>query len=96
MYIKNILVLSILGCISGFSAVALAEDVNMQGTNEVAPPTAPVKVPARGSTMSSVEASFGAPTQRAEPIGKPPITKWEYPNIVVYFEYDHVVHSVVR
>jgi hypothetical protein len=52
--------------------------------------------PARGATMQRVEASLGAPTQRMPAIGEPPITRWEYPGLVVYFEYDHVIHSVSR
>jgi hypothetical protein len=47
-------------------------------------------------TMNAVESRFGAPTRRAAAVGTPPITRWEYPGFVVYFEYDHVVHSVVE
>jgi len=28
-------------------------------------------------------------------VGKPPISRWEYPGFVVYFEHEHVIHSVV-
>jgi hypothetical protein len=28
-------------------------------------------------------------------VGKPPISRWEYPGFIVYFESDHVIHSVV-
>jgi hypothetical protein len=52
--------------------------------------------PARGSSMSSVEARFGAPGTRSSAVGNPPITRWDYPDFVVFFEYDHVVHSVRR
>ena len=51
--------------------------------------------PARGSNMHSVESRYGAPAERRSPVGKPPITRWDYPGFVVFFEYDHVVHSVV-
>lgn len=50
--------------------------------------------PARGMTMEKVEATFGAPTNRAAPVGEPPITRWEYPGFVVYFEHQHVIHTV--
>jgi hypothetical protein len=50
--------------------------------------------PTRGMTMEKVEATFGAPTSRAAPIGEPPITRWEYPGFTVYFEHRHVVHTV--
>ncbi|MBN1239982.1 MAG: hypothetical protein JXB36_15880 [Gammaproteobacteria bacterium] len=52
--------------------------------------------PARGMTMTRVEAAFGAPTSRRAAIGDPPITRWDYPGFSVYFEYDHVIHAVAR
>ncbi|MET0292416.1 MAG: hypothetical protein ABW136_08630 [Steroidobacteraceae bacterium] len=53
-----------------------------------------VETPRRGSSMQAVEARFGAPASRHEAIGKPPITRWDYPGFSVYFEYQHVVHAV--
>jgi hypothetical protein len=53
-----------------------------------------VDKPARGSSMKSVEARFGAPSSRHATVGKPPITRWDYPGFSVYFEYEHVVHAV--
>ncbi|MEM7082746.1 MAG: phosphodiesterase [Pseudomonadota bacterium] len=50
--------------------------------------------PARGMTMAQVESRFGIPDVRRAPVGNPPITRWEYPSFVVYFEYRHVIHSV--
>ena len=52
--------------------------------------------PTRGMTQQAVEASFGAPQDAREPIGDPPITRWEYANFVVFFEYDKVIHSVSK
>lgn len=51
--------------------------------------------PARGSTMSQVEARFGAPTTRHAAVGDPPITRWDYPQFSVFFEYDKVLHAVI-
>ncbi len=94
MYSKKLLVLTLLS----LSGVAMAEDVAVPSADAapVQPQTAPLKLPARGSNMNSVEASFGAPLQREEAVGKPPITRWEYSGFIVYFEYDHVIHSVVK
>lgn len=50
--------------------------------------------PARGMSMDKVEATFGAPTNRAPAVGEPPITRWEYPGFVVYFEHHLVIHTV--
>ncbi len=52
--------------------------------------------PTRGLSMDSVEARWGAPASRSAAVGKPPITRWEYPSFVVYFEYQHVIDAVRR
>jgi hypothetical protein len=52
--------------------------------------------PGRGTTMHEVEAKFGAPEKRHPAVGKPPITRWDYPSFSVYFEFNRVVHSVVH
>ena len=51
--------------------------------------------PARGMTMSQVTTKFGAPVSKVPAVGNPPIARWEYPSFIVYFEGDHVIHSVV-
>ncbi|HWT14971.1 MAG TPA: hypothetical protein VN581_04240 [Patescibacteria group bacterium] len=53
-------------------------------------------LPHRGSPMSTVETQFGAPSERREAVGEPPITRWIYPAFTVYFEHDHVVHAVLN
>ena len=50
--------------------------------------------PTRGMTQANVEARYGAPASVKAPVGDPPITRWEYTNFVVYFEYDKVIHAV--
>jgi hypothetical protein len=52
--------------------------------------------PKAGTTMASVEASYGAPSERHGAIGQPPITRWDYPGFSVYFEHEVVIHSVAR
>jgi hypothetical protein len=64
-----------------------------------APEASSVQMPKRGMSMDKVEASFGAPTKRVPAVGganahQPPISRWEYPGFVVYFENDKVVHTV--
>ena len=61
---------------------------------QVAAPAADGTRPERGSSMSAVEARFGAPARRYEAVGKPPITRWDYPGFSVFFEYSHVIHAV--
>jgi hypothetical protein len=52
--------------------------------------------PKSGTSMDSVEQSYGAPAQKHGAVGNPPITRWDYPGFSVYFENDKVVHSVAR
>jgi hypothetical protein len=52
--------------------------------------------PARGVSKAQVEQRYGQPTRMVAAIGEPPISRWEYPGFVVYFEFDHVVHAVPR
>ena len=63
---------------------------------------AAVTLPTRGSSMSQVQSRFGAPAQKLAPISgpnsrkyNPPITRWIYPSYEVYFEYDHVIDTVL-
>jgi len=51
-------------------------------------------LPARGMSMASVEARYGAPVRRLGAVGAPPISRWVYREFVVYFEHDHVVHAI--
>jgi len=53
-----------------------------------------VAAPTRGMTMHQVAAKFGDPVTKIPAVGKPPISRWEYQGFIVYFEYDHVIHSV--
>ena len=67
---------------------------------QVPNPSASGNTPASGMSMEKVEAKYGAPTRRVPAVGggnaaQPPITRWEYPGFVVYFENNLVVHSVV-
>jgi hypothetical protein len=67
---------------------------------QVPNPAASSDKPTSGMSMDKVEAKYGAPTRRVPAVGgasaaQPPITRWEYPGFTVYFENNHVVHTVV-
>lgn len=55
-----------------------------------------VETPRKGITKTQVEAQYGAPEKRGGPVGDPPISTWDYPQFTVYFENEHVIHSVVK
>lgn len=52
--------------------------------------------PSAGMTADSVESTFGAPEAKVAPVGDPPIARWEYKDFVVFFEYDRVIHTVIK
>lgn len=52
-------------------------------------------LPQRGTHSSRVLKRFGQPLTRHGPVGKPPISRWDYPGFSVFFEHDLVLHSVV-
>ena len=54
-----------------------------------------VAAPTRGMTMNQVAAKFGAPADKLPAVGRPPISRWNYPGFVVYFERNYVIHSVL-
>lgn len=76
----------------GLLGTAQADTLQMNGSAN-SPFEDPGK-PMRGMTKDSVEADYGNPASRQQPVGDPPITRWEYDGFVVYFEYDRVIHSV--
>ena len=60
------------------------------------PAAASVAAPSRGLSMAQVESRFGEPSQRVGAVGDPPISRWVYPQFVVYFEGSYVIHAVAR
>ena len=54
-----------------------------------------IERPHGGMKMEQVEHKFGEPAKRYPTVGKPPITRWDYPQFSVFFEGDRVIHSVV-
>jgi hypothetical protein len=77
----------------GAAVPTFAETLAIDGQVAIKP--AGIETPQRGSTMTAVEAKFGAPSNKSSSVGNPPITKWFYPNFVVVFEHDKVLHAVV-
>lgn len=50
--------------------------------------------PRRGMTMDKVQATWGMPAAKGGAVGDPPISRWEYADFIVYFEYARVIHAV--
>jgi hypothetical protein len=79
--------------VTALASVSLAEIVDVPGGIAVKEST--IAIPTAGMSMDEVAAKFGTPAQKIPAVGKPPISRWAYPGFIVYFEYTHVIHSVV-
>lgn len=94
---KSRLVLTIIGTLAITSGLSVAETVQIPRTEGAATTGSTpwnVPIPARGITKTQVEQQFGSPQSKQGPTGEPPIYFWEYPEYTVYFEAEHVIHTV--
>jgi hypothetical protein len=88
MRYRNLLFSAVLFCgLAGAETIAVDNGIAVKQTD--------VATPSRGMTMDEVATKFGTPVTKVPAVGKPPISRWEYPGFVVYFEANHVIHSVV-
>lgn len=55
-----------------------------------------VERPKNGLTSAQVKVRFGEPLSVVAPVGEPPISSWEYADYFVFFEYDTVLHTVLK
>jgi hypothetical protein len=52
--------------------------------------------PTRSMSMDQVSQRFGQPLTTHPSVGEPPITRWDYSDYSVFFEYDLVLTSVLH
>ncbi len=88
MRYRHVLLAAVLAC-----GLARAETISVD--NGIAVKESDIATPSRGMTMDQVASKFGAPAAKVPAVGKPPISRWKYPGFVVYFEANHVIHSVI-
>lgn len=53
-------------------------------------------LPTNGLTKQAVATRYGEPQQKVAAVGEPPISSWQYPEYVVYFEHSRVIISVPK
>lgn len=84
----------------GLAATGVAAAETIVVDDQVMVKKASVETPKRGSTMTQVEAQFGAPAEKHATVsspgrpGQPPITRWDYAGFSVIFERDRVIDAV--
>jgi hypothetical protein len=79
---KNIIKASTIISLSIYTLTGFAEVTNTSST-----------IPSKGMTQAQVKSAFGEPSLTKPPVGKPPISRWDYSNYSVYFEGKYVIHS---
>lgn len=85
-------VLTVFALFFGAFGASSADTLDMEGVA----PAANSGRPTAGMTAASVESKFGAPQSKEAAVGDPPISRWDYQDFVVYFEYDRVIHAVIK
>ena len=95
LMMKRLLLCLIGSAISANAILANAEDIKIPiGTQS--PESQQLTRPLTGVAKTQVKSQFGEPQKENPAKGKPPISNWEYAEFIVYFENDHVIHSVVK
>ena len=84
----SILVLTLLLAMPAAAEVLVIDKVEQESADVARPPN--------GMSMDTVRSRFGDPESIVDSVGDPPITRWEYPNFTVFFEYDRVIHAVMH
>lgn len=87
------LLLTLLPTLS-FSSIANAEVIEIPVGQQSADHN--ITLPNRYSDKQTVLSEYGEPLYRSEATGTPPIIRWDYEGFSVYFEYDHVIHAVIK
>ena len=79
------------------AGAASAETLEMEGTEGADQSVYEASGrPVRGTTQAQVQATYGAPQKTEDAVGDPPISRWHYDRFIVYFEYDRVIHAVLK
>lgn len=92
--IPMLLAVALLAAVAGTASADVLLVQRAQAENRAA-------MPARGMSMSEVEARYGAPSQKLDPRGGqkrqwPTINRWTYPAFTVYFEKNKVIDAVAN
>jgi hypothetical protein len=89
---QKLRLLTILGLALGLVASANADTLKTSGISAGEDGSRP----ARGTTQAQVESKYGSPVSKKAAVGDPPISRWDYQDFTVYFEYDRVIHAVLK
>lgn len=89
-------VASVMSLLMGGAALSAYSDTIEVPIGQQAPDKWTMDRPVTGMSKDQVKSFFGDPIETKAAVGDPPISRWIYEDFVVYFEYDHVIHSVLK
>lgn len=92
---KKLFYIMILPVLTGSITHAVAQNLSIPVGQQVAELQG-TEIPHRGMAQSAVEARYGDPLLKVDPVGVPPISRWDYDGYFVYFEGDRVLHTVLK
>lgn len=90
MYIIKALTFVLLACAALANAETIRVPITQQGSD-----IDHIDRPNKGASKATVLQRFSEPQKRIAARGEPPISSWKYSDFTVYFEYEHVIHSVL-
>lgn len=88
---KLLSLLAVYGLLAGVSSVS-ADTLLIDGLQTARASTS--DRPVRGMSMDAVQAKWGQPAAQRGAVGEPPISRWEYGDFIVFFEYQRVIHAI--
>ncbi|WIO73102.1 hypothetical protein QP938_07205 [Porticoccaceae bacterium LTM1] len=86
---------ALLAMTAGFTTSVSADELRVP-VGKQAPEKQDIERPKNGQKKQQVEKKFGEPERKVPAVGEPPISSWEYPDFIVYFEHDLVLHTVLK
>ena len=92
---KSFITLLFAVSVMGFHSSAFSEQIIVPVGSQGASKSS-MERPRNGINKDAVAAKFGEPMGKKAAVGEPPISSWEYDQYIVYFEYDRVLHSVLK
>ncbi len=89
---QNLIIWVLTASTIGIAALTQAEQIKVPIGQQTT--AQEIKMPPKGMNKTKVQAIFGEPLETTPGKGQPPISSWKYAEFIVYFEYEHVIHSV--
>jgi hypothetical protein len=88
---KSLTLLIVYGLLAGL-APASADTLLIEGLQSAS--SSSNDRPVRGMSMDTVQSRWGQPLTQRGAVGEPPISRWEYGDFIVFFEYQRVIHAI--